>query len=169
MQHPFDAVKYLFLLWLTVLAGPALTQTSLKFKHLTVKDGLSNDFITSMLQDRKGFIWFGTQDGLNKYDGYSFTSYKYRPHDSTSISHNLIFKAWEDKQGLIWIGTPEDGICKFDPATEQFTTYHPPQSKNSILHPFRSVSAFNEDREEISGENCAGSIKKPACFPNRTS
>jgi ligand-binding sensor domain-containing protein len=147
MQHPFARVKYVFVLWLTVLAGTALAQASLKFEHLTVKDGLSDNFIFSMLQDRKGFFWFGTLDGLNKYDGYSFTSYKYRPHDSTSISHNIIFKIWEDNQGLIWIGTAEGGICKFDPATEQFTSYHPPQPKNLFVLPLRSVSAINEDRE----------------------
>ncbi|MCY7353418.1 MAG: response regulator [Cytophagaceae bacterium] len=140
------------IIWLVmgwVLAGPAVAQAPLKFEHLTVKDGLSQNAILSMIQDRKGYLWFGTSDGLNKYDGYTFTAYKYTPHDPTSISQNVINKIWEDKQGLIWIGTAAGGICKFDPSTEQFTSYHPPQPKNLFVPALRSASAINEDGEGL--------------------
>ncbi len=149
MQRPFAPANLLLFLWLTLRAGSAFAQAPLKFEHLTVKDGLSDNLVWSMLQDRKGYLWFGTLDGLNKYDGYTITTYKYTPHDPTSIAHNVIFKIWEDKQGLIWIGTVEGGICKFDPSTEQFTSYRIPQPKNSFVPALREVSAINEDQEGL--------------------
>ncbi|GAB3044842.1 two-component regulator propeller domain-containing protein [Spirosoma pulveris] len=147
MHYSFTLVKCLVILPLVVLAGASFAQAPIKFEHLTVKDGLSDNRIWSMLQDRKGYLWFGTLDGLSKYDGYSVITYKYRPHDSTSISHNIIFKIWEDAQGLIWTGTAESGLCKFDPATEQFTTYRPPPPIDQADPALRAVSAINEDQE----------------------
>jgi ligand-binding sensor domain-containing protein len=63
----------------------------LSFEHIGVEEGLSNEKVTAILQDSKGYIWFGTFDGLNKYDGYTFTKYKFDPLDSNSISQNWIY------------------------------------------------------------------------------
>ena len=102
---------------------------SLRFERLGLEEGLSNDNINAILQDRKGFIWIGTMDGLNKYDGYTFTKYNFDPLDSNSVSQNFIYTLFEDSQGSIWMGTYE-GLCKFDRYTEKFTRYKPdPKAK----------------------------------------
>src|SRR5688572_5833029 len=88
--------------------------TDLKFEHLTKEQGLSDIVVWDILQDKQGYLWFATNDGLNKYDGYRFTVYKFTPHDTTSIAHNTISALWEDSEGNFWIGTIEGGICKFD-------------------------------------------------------
>jgi ligand-binding sensor domain-containing protein len=92
----------------------------LRFEHITIEQGLSHNFVSSVMQDRKGFMWFGTTNGLNKYDGYRFTHYKFEPYDTTSLSKNIVLTVWEDSEEMIWVGTNE-GICKFDPRTEKFT------------------------------------------------
>ena len=97
---------------------------SLRFEHIGIEEGLSNENVTAILQDRKGYIWFGTADGLNKYDGYTFTKYQFDPLDPNSLSQNFIYTIWEDKSGSIWVSTFE-GLCKFDRATEKFTRYKP--------------------------------------------
>src|SRR5215831_5935011 len=90
-------------------------QNTLSFEHIGVEQGLSSNSVTSILQDRKGYIWIGTEDGgLNKYDGYNFTTYKFDPFDSNSLSQNLVYTIWEDNEGFIWASTYE-GLCKFDP------------------------------------------------------
>ena len=70
---------------------------NLRFEHIGIEEGLSNENVTAILQDSKGYIWFGTWDGLNKYDGYTFTKYKFDPFDSNSISQNFIYTIFEDK------------------------------------------------------------------------
>src|SRR5688572_12913266 len=114
---------------------------NLRFEHLGFEEGLSNDIVTAILQDSKGYIWFGTMDGLNKYDGYSFTKYRFDPFDSNSLSQNFIYTIWEDKKyGFIWVGTYE-GLCRFDRSTEKFTRYKPdPKAKFSDPN----ISAINE-------------------------
>jgi len=80
-----------------LLPAPALhSQTDdIQFEHLTIEDGLSQSAVFAILQDSKGFMWFGTKDGLNKYDGYSFTTYEHDSYDSTTISHNYIKALFE--------------------------------------------------------------------------
>ena len=82
-------------------------------------------------------------DGLNKYDGYSFTKYRFDPFDSNSLSQNFIYTIFEDKYGAIWVSSFE-GLCKFDKATEKFTRYKPsPKAKFSDPN----ISAINEDSD----------------------
>ena len=89
------------------------------------------------MKDSKGFMWFGTESGLNKYDGYEFVIYKNNPFDSTAISNNLINSTFEDGEGLIWIGTGGGGLNKFNRETEGFTHYrHNPQDPKSISSDF---------------------------------
>lgn len=66
-------------------------QSNIRFNHLTVQDGLSQSAVTVIFQDKHGFMWFGTQDGLNRYDGYNFKIFKNIPSDSTSLTDNFIF------------------------------------------------------------------------------
>ena len=83
------------------------------FNHYTVNNGISQSSISSILQDAEGYIWFGTQNGLNKFNGYSFERYYPNPLDSTSISHGWVYSIAEDAEGNIWAGT-RGGLNKFD-------------------------------------------------------
>ncbi len=80
---------------------PPYTRGDLRFEHITVEDGLSQNSAFSILQDSKGFMWFGTEDGLDKYDGHNFTVYKHDPENPTSISGNWINAIYEDSSGTI--------------------------------------------------------------------
>jgi ligand-binding sensor domain-containing protein/signal transduction histidine kinase len=107
--------------------------TDLKFAHLTTNDGLSQSNVKAILQDHRGFMWFATQDGLDRYDGNTFVVYKHNPNDPDSLSANLVVDLIEDDQGYLWIATYTGGVNKFDPRTERFTRYrHDPSNPNSI-------------------------------------
>lgn len=92
----------------------------LKFDHLTIRDGLSDDIVTSIIQDKQGFIWFGTYRGVCRYDGKSFTCYQYDENDSTSLGHNVVTSLYQDNSGKIWVGSTAYGISILDPATNHF-------------------------------------------------
>ncbi|MCI0695511.1 ATP-binding protein [candidate division KSB1 bacterium] len=105
----------------------------INFEHLTVEQGLSQNTIQCILQDGKGFIWFGTPDGLNRYDGYGFKVYKPDPGNLQSLSENKIESIYEDRAGILWIGTQNGGLNQFDPATETFQRYqHDPRNPRSL-------------------------------------
>ncbi len=91
----------------------------LPFRALTIEDGLSQGMVSSIIQDRAGFMWFATKDGLNRYDGYSFRVFRNDPADSTTVRDNFIQAIHEDRAGLLWVGT-NSGLDVFDPATEVF-------------------------------------------------
>jgi signal transduction histidine kinase/ligand-binding sensor domain-containing protein/CheY-like chemotaxis protein len=113
-------------------ASAGLTPT-LHFSHLTVDDGLVQNSIEAILQDRQGFIWIGTPAGLSWYDGYRFTTYRYNADDPNSLSHNYVRDLFEDEAGMIWVATEGGGMNKFDPRTETFTRYLPdPKNPNSL-------------------------------------
>jgi len=106
--------------------------SDLKFTHLTTNDGLSQGYVTAILQDHRGFMWFATRDGLNRYDGNTFLVYKSDPSDPHSLSSNFIQSLIEDDHGYLWLAT-NTGADKFDPATERFTRYvHDPQNPTSM-------------------------------------
>ncbi len=104
-----------------------------RFTHLTTNDGLSQSSVTEIQQDRRGFMWFATRDGLNRYDGNTFVVYKHNPNDPASLSSNFVLDLMEDDQGYLWIATDFGGVNKFDPATERFVHYrHDPNNRNSL-------------------------------------
>ena len=125
--------QYLRIALLFCVCQLSFAQTiTIKFINYTVKDGLSQSSINCALQDSKGFMWFGTQDGLNKYDGYNYTIFKNNPDDSTTISSNWITCIYEDKQGNLWVGT-NDGLNRYDKFKERFTHYeHQLNNSNSL-------------------------------------
>lgn len=98
-------------------------QADWKFTHITPDEGLSTGTVNCTLKDSKGFIWIGTVDGLNRYDGYSLKIYKNDQTDSTSLSNNVINTLAEDSLGRIWIGTREGDISIFDWNTESFSHF----------------------------------------------
>ncbi len=102
---------------------PASAQEAIPFEHLTVSDGLSQGSVQSMFQDSYGFMWFGTQDGLNRFDGYKFDIYKNDPADPTTISDKWIVLIAEDSNRILWVGTLNTPglLNRFDRTTETFT------------------------------------------------
>ena len=129
---------YLLFISLLIFYGNTKAQDSkLQFERISLEQGLSQSIINTIMKDSKGFMWFGTESGLNKYDGYEFVIYKNNPFDSTSISNNLIQSTFEDHEGMIWIGTGGGGLNKFNRETENFTHYrHDPQNSESISGDF---------------------------------
>jgi ligand-binding sensor domain-containing protein/signal transduction histidine kinase len=130
---------------LLILFSPLLAQApDLKFEKIDVMQGLSQSTVTCILQDKTGFLWFGTIDGLNKYDGYKFTVFKAIPDDPDAISDNYIYGLLQDTAGLIWVGT-RDGLNYYDPVTEKFTRYeHNPADKSSL--PDNTINSLCESK-----------------------
>ncbi len=105
---------------------------NIRFETLSMEDGLSQNSVITMLQDRQGFMWFGTEDGLNKYDGHHFTVYKHDPENEQTISDNLVSKIYEDSSGNLWIGT-RSGLNRFDSSNETFLHFqNDPLNPNSL-------------------------------------
>lgn len=104
-----------------------------RFDHLTTDHGLSQGTINCIHQDKKGFVWIGTNDGLNRYDAYSFKVFKNKPQDSLSISGNSITCISEDSTGNLWIGTRNEGLNIYDRLANKFIRYQNiPGNNNSI-------------------------------------
>jgi len=123
---------------------------NVKFEHLTVEDGLSSNTVLSILQDSRGFMWFGTSEGLNRYDGYAFKEYRHDPTDSTSISDNFIWFdcLYEDSFGMIWVGTRTAGLNRFDPITETFKRFQHDPNEGSSLSTNHGIG-LGEDRSGV--------------------
>src|SRR5690606_7573975 len=115
-----------------VTRNPA-TRGSMVFDHLTTADGLSDGTSQAILQDDQGFMWFATQNGLNRYDGHEFVVYTHDPDDPSSISDNVIFSLYLAEDGALWVGTRNGGLNRLDRATNDFVHYrHDPLNPNSI-------------------------------------
>ncbi|WP_375417153.1 two-component regulator propeller domain-containing protein [uncultured Hymenobacter sp.] len=93
------------------------------FNHLSVDEGLSNNTVLSICQDSRGFMWFGTYHGLNKYDGYRITSYLSNSQDSQAISDNIVTCLHEDRAQNLWVGTHLGGLNRYDRARDAFVRY----------------------------------------------
>ncbi|HFE64482.1 MAG TPA: histidine kinase, partial [Caldithrix sp.] len=120
---------------LTLPSRVLAIKPTIYFYHLNIADGLSQSSVTAILQDRFGFMWFGTQNGLNRYDGYHFRIYKNIPFKSGVLSDNWIQCLTEDKDGFIWVGTHSGGLFQFDQTTEKFIQYrHNPEDPHSLSH-----------------------------------
>ena len=104
------------------LTGPP-TDIPPYFTHISLEQGLSQSVVTAMAQDRTGFLWLGTQDGLNRYDGYTFRVFRNEPGNATSLGNNYITALAVDGAGDLWIGTNGGGLDRFDPGTETFTHF----------------------------------------------
>jgi ligand-binding sensor domain-containing protein/signal transduction histidine kinase len=115
------------------------------YNHLSLEDGLSQSTVFCIMQNSKGFMWFGTRTGgLNKFDGYTFTHYKSDPENPYSISGNEILAIFEDSKGVLWVGTRAAGLNRFDYNSERFYRYaYDSEDINSIAND--TVNAFLED------------------------
>lgn len=106
-----------------------------KFYHLTRNSGLSQSTVNCITKDSTGFMWFGTNDGLNKYDGYNFTYYKNDIRNQNSLSAGRVTVLLTDKKGRLWVGTDQGGISLYIPEKDSFKKYlHSDTDSNSISH-----------------------------------
>jgi signal transduction histidine kinase/ligand-binding sensor domain-containing protein/DNA-binding response OmpR family regulator len=135
----------IFLLFLFASIFLLAQKKDIQFEHLTVDEGLSSNTVLCFLQDSRGFLWIGTYDGLNKYDGYEFKVFKNSQEDSLSISDNMVNALCEDKYGNIWAGCGwGGGLNKFNRLTEKFTRYLPDPNNSSSISSDRIKSIASE-------------------------
>ncbi|QNL50548.1 histidine kinase [Olivibacter sp. SDN3] len=114
--------RILRIVWFFLLCYQQTFSQPYYFKHYQVEGGLSNNAVICSMQDSKGFMWFGTRDGLNRFDGYSFKVFRRDARDSLQIGNNYIHSLFEDSSGNIWVGT-DLGIYIYDPLTESFSPF----------------------------------------------
>jgi ligand-binding sensor domain-containing protein/serine phosphatase RsbU (regulator of sigma subunit) len=120
----------LIILWWSIAPGQATTpvprnptSAGAVFEPFTQDQGLSNNGITCLLQDQRGFLWIGTEDGLNRYDGYGFKVYRHRPTDPNSLPANFIRALAQGPDGTLWMATDGCGLCRYDAWTDHFVSY----------------------------------------------
>ena len=106
----------------------------LRFERLSLNEGLSQGTVYQILQDRRGMMWFATEDGLNSFDGFRFRHYKYDPQNPNSLSNNYVTSLLEDGSGALWIGTWGGGLNRFDPATGVFSHFKHDQARPETIN-----------------------------------
>lgn len=140
--------SFLYVLFLLV---SFLATGQFRFSHLGISNGLSQNSVHCIFQDSEGYIWLGTQDGLNRYDAYSFRTFRHNKNDTVSISDNFITGITEDDAHNLWIGT-RNGANRFDRKTETFTRIFPEGMDRNYFH--NSVKSIFKDK---SGNICFNS------------
>ena len=140
-------ISFLFLLLLFpfVLCYPQEQQY--KFEHLTTEQGLSHNMTNCIIQDSRGFIWIGTNRGLDRYDGNKFKTYSSND-DSTSLTGVVIMDLVEDREGNIWVGTRWSGLNKYNRSTDNFTRYKSDPNDSSSLSN-HLVNSICQDKEGV--------------------
>ena len=147
MQSNLFFIKTLILSLLLAVCQTTISQNSFYFDHISTDKGLSQGDVNSIYQDNKGFMWFATHDGLNKYNGYEFTVYKPDTNVKNSISSNLIYAVTGDKKGNLWIGTTGSGLNYYNKSTGGFTHFtHDENNENSLTN--NHINTVYRDKKE---------------------
>ncbi len=120
MMKPFATIKTFVCFALICAYMNVCAQTPLGYETVTATQGLSQGMVYDILQDKEGFLWVGTKDGLNRYDGYSFKVFTNDPYNTKSLSSNSINKLFEDSKGRIWVGTENEGLNIYDKKSGDF-------------------------------------------------
>ncbi|MFN8401614.1 MAG: two-component regulator propeller domain-containing protein [Anaerolineales bacterium] len=115
---------------------------NIRFEQVSLEEGLSQSVVNVILQDKKGFLWVGTDDGLNRYDGYNFKIFKPDTTDPFSLSDRSIADIVEDKTGNLWIATRMGGLNRYDPVSGKFTQYLHNKNDNSSIISNQVTSLF---------------------------
>lgn len=119
------------------------------FLNITERDGFNPNIITCMLEDHKGYIWFGTKQGLNRYDGYKIERFTNQYGNDNSLSGNYIYGLAEDKNGLIWISATRDGLNCYDPVKKRFTRYRHKENDSPGLLTENITRVFIDSRNRL--------------------
>src|ERR1044071_1155972 len=149
-------LKHILVLILQLAGIAAFSQRQhMWFERIGPDKGLSQSNVLSIFQDSRGFMWFGTGDGLNKYDGYSYTVYRNDPKNPKSIVSNWATNIIESRNGDLWLSTP-DGLSRYDRSKEQFINYlNNPADTNSIS-PGEILSVLEDHTGRLWGGSAAG-------------
>jgi signal transduction histidine kinase/ligand-binding sensor domain-containing protein/DNA-binding response OmpR family regulator len=118
---------------------------NMSLRYLRTEEGLSQNEVTSIIQDNEGFMWFGTRSGLNRYDGYKFLVFDQVPGDSSSLVNTSIERIYKDSKGIIWIGTKSNGISRYNPVTGKFLNIPFNGTSAHNILPDKRVLSFCED------------------------
>jgi signal transduction histidine kinase/ligand-binding sensor domain-containing protein/DNA-binding response OmpR family regulator len=131
----------------------------IKFEQITIQDGLSDNRVFSIVQDHKGFIWFGTYDGLNRYDGYKFKIYRNNPNNSSGLGNNWIQALYEDHLGNLWVGTGSDGLYRYDRNRDTFIRYgYEKDNPNSLCG--NQIEKIFETDQHVLWIGCGNGLNK---------
>lgn len=122
---------FIFFIFVSYLANAE--SPYLKFQHLSLEQGLSQSIVENIIQDSRGFMWFCTEDGLNKYDGYTFTVLRTNPDNPSSLSQNHTTCILEAQDGMLWIGTFNGGLNRYDPKTSAIVSYRARENDPNAL------------------------------------
>jgi len=138
MMRPCPAAEVPNRHWTTIAYPPA-------FQHLSVEQGLSQSTVYCMIQDRQGFLWFGTEGGLNRYDGFRFQVFHAEKGVPNTLGDDRILHLMEDRRGYIWIATRNEGFTILDPVTMRMITVRSSEAPGGL--PTRAIHALAEDGE----------------------
>lgn len=154
-------MKKIFLVIVLLIAVfTTIAQPLCQIEHFTVNNGLAQGVVTTILQDKKGFIWFSTWNGLDKFDGYTFKNYKAFPGDGCMLSNNRITFIAESRSGDIWCQTYDGHIFLFDTKEEKFISILTPIEKKPGIHNCRpNLCAAQRSR--------VGGLRQRIQFQNR--
>ena len=121
---------------------------SVRFQRISLQDGLSQSFVYAIVQDRTGYLWFGTQEGLNRFDGHDFRVFAHDPGDATSLSDESVRTLLVDRRGTLWIGTDDGGLSRYDATRGTFTNYRHEAGDPTSIGSDR-VRVIHEDRSGL--------------------
>jgi len=144
---------FITLLFVTILFSSSVFsfdgKPSVRFKHLTLEDGLPQNTVQAILKDSTGFLWIGTQEGLVRYDGYSLKVFKHEANNVNSLSNGSIHSIIEDSQGNLWLGIYAGGLNHFNTKTKQFTHYRHQASDINSLSNDRVISLLEDSQGKL--------------------
>lgn len=158
--------RYFFLIFFALCCHSFILKADSQkfyFRHLGLKDNLSQSSVLCIVQDRKGFMWFGTKDGLNRYDGSEFRNFIYNRNDTASLGNNVINALYENKDGKLWVGT-DNGIYLYNPQKETFSRFKQTSQDGTIIEqPVVQISSDSKDNVWIAVK-CQGIF----CYNHQT-
>ncbi|NEU07388.1 response regulator [Flavihumibacter sp. R14] len=175
---PWLIVSFIYFLPASAQGQPA----GIKFSHLTTAEGLSQSSVRCILKDRYGFLWFGTRDGLNRYDGYNFKIYRNDVKNPRSLPSNHILSLYEDKAGNLWLGTITGGLSRYDRESDSFVTYtHDGKNPETLSNPavlslmedsygnlwvgtYRNINLFNRKTGKVTRMDISSVISDASIF-----
>jgi ligand-binding sensor domain-containing protein/signal transduction histidine kinase len=139
-------MKFILVICFLFFVFKSHAQSNVQFNHITNVDGLSQSTVQAIIKDHYGFMWFGTQDGLNRYDGYNFKVYRHIPNDTNSLRRSHIMSLYEDRQGNLWVGTNNGALSMFERKHEHFIHYKEATGDKPGLSQ-KTITAIYEDKQ----------------------